>query len=98
MLRVETPQERMAAVDRLTRREGETYEDFVERAGSDPVARTVKLADLADNMDLARIRKPGPRDRARLSKYRRARKRLAEVIRTLHKKSLWITRAAPRAR
>src|SRR5688572_11029433 len=41
----------LQALDGVTKREGETYEDFVKRAGSNPVARRVKLADLEDNMD-----------------------------------------------
>jgi len=61
------------AVDALTRRKGEDYMDFVRRAGADPVARQVKLADLADNMDLSRLPNPGEDDNVRLEKYRRAR-------------------------
>ncbi|HEX8453968.1 MAG TPA: HD domain-containing protein [Longimicrobium sp.] len=62
----------VAAVDALTRREGESYEAFVARAGADPVARVVKLADLAENMDLGRIASPTAPDIARLDRYRRA--------------------------
>ena len=62
----------LAAVDALTRREGESYEAFVARAGADPVARVVKLADLAENMDLGRIVSPTAADIARLDRYRRA--------------------------
>ena len=62
------------AVDALTRREGEAYEAFVERCAADPIARVVKLADLADNMDWRRLgREPDEKDRARLLKYERAR-------------------------
>lgn len=43
------------AVDALTRRAGETYLDFVRRAAANPVARLVKIADVEDNMDLARL-------------------------------------------
>lgn len=68
-------------VDRLTKREGESYEVFIARAGSDPRARRIKLADLADNMDLSRITRPGPKDRARLEKYRRAWKALTRSAR-----------------
>lgn len=62
----------VAAVDALTKREGESYEDFVARAALDPVGRRVKLADLEDNSDLSRISNPTPRDFERLEKYRRA--------------------------
>lgn len=100
MLRVATPEERMAAVlhdvvedcgvsladlraagfseavvgavDALTRREDESYDEFVARAATDPIGRRVKLADLEDNSDLSRIAEPTTRDFERLEKYRRA--------------------------
>jgi len=62
----------LAALLALSRREGESYEDFVVRVGDDPLARTVKMADLADNSDLTRIASPGPADLARLARYRQA--------------------------
>ena len=60
------------AVLAVTRREGESYEDFVARAALNPIARQVKIADLEDNMDLSRIANPTPKDFARLEKYKRA--------------------------
>ncbi|MFJ9993500.1 GTP pyrophosphokinase [Pseudomonas putida] len=62
----------LAALLALSRREGERYEDFVVRLGSDPLAREVKLADLADNSDLSRIVCPGAADIARLIRYQEA--------------------------
>ncbi|MDZ5603915.1 GTP pyrophosphokinase [Pseudomonas sp. RP23018S] len=62
----------LAALLALSRRAGEPYEDFVVRLGSDPLARAVKLADLADNSDLTRIPEPGPADWQRLTRYRQA--------------------------
>ncbi|EKT4465548.1 GTP pyrophosphokinase [Pseudomonas juntendi] len=62
----------LAAVLALSRRDGESYEAFVMRLGVDPLARQVKLADLADNSDLSRIPCPGPADLARLSRYQQA--------------------------
>ena len=50
----------------------------VSRAGSDPIARRVKLADLEDNMDLSRIPSPTARDHARIEKYQEAYRRLQE--------------------
>lgn len=44
------PQTVVNAVDALTRREGEAYEDFILRAGRNPIARLVKIADLRDNL------------------------------------------------
>ncbi len=62
----------VAAVDALTHREGEDYFDAVRRAGANPVARTVKLADLADNSDRTRLNEIGAREEERLTKYARA--------------------------
>ena len=62
----------LAALLALSRRDGEAYQDFVVRLGVDPLARTVKLADLADNSDLSRIAMPGPDDLARLQRYQQA--------------------------
>jgi (p)ppGpp synthase/HD superfamily hydrolase len=62
----------LSAVEALTRREGESYEAFVARAGADPIGRAVKLADLAENMDLTRLDAPSAQDLARLERYRRA--------------------------
>jgi (p)ppGpp synthase/HD superfamily hydrolase len=60
------------AIDCLTRREDESYEDFTQRARSNPLALRVKLADLEDNMDIRRIADPQERDFERLKRYRRA--------------------------
>ncbi|TML00772.1 MAG: HD domain-containing protein [Actinobacteria bacterium] len=60
------------ALDLLTKRDGETYEEFVERIRPNPLARKVKLADLEDNMNLARLPDPQPVDLERFKKYQRA--------------------------
>lgn len=66
------PEAVVRAVEGLTRREGETYEAFVQRAASDPLAARVKAADVEDNLDLSRIPEPTAKDRARLERYRQA--------------------------
>ncbi len=63
----------------LTKRDGEAYPDFIARAARDPVARVVKLADLADNMDLRRLPNPPPTDHARLDRYRAAWRQLTDA-------------------
>lgn len=62
----------VAAIDGLTRRDGESYEAFIERAATHPVARRVKLADVEDNLDVRRLAKITDTDRERLDRYRRA--------------------------
>jgi hypothetical protein len=70
------PESVVEAVDALTKRDDErgadNYLDFVVRAGRNDIARTVKLADIADNMDLSRIAAPTGKDLARVNRYRRA--------------------------
>lgn len=39
-----------AGVDAVTRRAGESYPDFIERAKANPIGRAVKLADIRDNL------------------------------------------------
>ena len=67
-------EEVVAAVDGLTRREGETYDDFIARGVTNPLARRVKRADIEDNMDLRRLGEIGEKDLERLQRYQRARK------------------------
>ncbi|MGE0133559.1 MAG: HD domain-containing protein [Dehalococcoidia bacterium] len=66
------------AVGFLTRREGETYEAFIERVDGDALARRVKLADLEDNMTLTRLRELDERAVERLQRYMRAYRRLTD--------------------
>lgn len=62
----------LIALDSVTKRDGEAYDDFVRRAARNPIGRAVKLADLQDNCDLSRISKPLQRDYERIEKYRKA--------------------------
>ena len=45
----------LAALRLLTHAEGEPYMDYVARLKANPIARAVKLADLAHNSDLSRL-------------------------------------------
>ncbi len=67
----------LQSLDYLTRPDGEEYEEFIKRVKHNPLARKVKIADIEDNLDLARIKKPKKRDFMRIEKYRRA---LSELI------------------
>lgn len=62
----------MAGIESVTKRDGEAYDDFVRRAAANPLGREVKLADMADNMDLSRIAQPTQKDIDRVAKYRQA--------------------------
>lgn len=68
------------AVDALTRRPGEAYDDYVKRAAANPLGRIVKALDLDDNTDPARLSQIPPAQRERLAKkYARAREILTEM-------------------
>jgi len=70
-------EEILEAIEAVSRREGETYEAFIERIALNPLAARVKLHDLADNLDPDRIAScpPGKRER-----YEKARTRLLEAL------------------
>ena len=53
----------------VTRNEGESYAQFVERAAENPIGKEVKIADLEDNMDVRRLGDLAEKDMARLHKY-----------------------------
>lgn len=59
----------LSAIEALTKRPGESRFEAAARAAVDPIARVVKLADNAENMDLSRIAKPTEKDFARLKEY-----------------------------
>ena len=66
------PDEVVQAVECLTHRDQETYEEFIARVMENPIARRVKLADLEDNMDMRRLSTVTEKDVQRLHKYHRA--------------------------
>ena len=72
------PDEIIKALDCLTKRDGEPYDAFVERAASDPIARVVKIADIEDNMDLRRLPSVADKDVERIGRYVRGWWRLQE--------------------
>lgn len=47
---VDFSDEILDAVDALTRREDEGYDDFIKRAAANEIARKVKIADIRDNL------------------------------------------------
>ncbi|RKS07826.1 HD domain-containing protein [Nocardiopsis sp. Huas11] len=72
------PEVVVTAVEAVTRRPGESYDDLVRRAAADPLGRLVKLADNAHNADEARLAALPADQAARLrAKYARAREILS---------------------
>ena len=67
-----------AAVDAVSRREGEDWDAYLRRVKANPVARQVKISDLIDNSNLSRIPRVTLRDVQRQAKYNRALRELME--------------------
>lgn len=67
-----------SAVVVLTKKPGESYNEYLNRLDENPIARKVKMADLNDNMNLDRIKEPTQKDRERMKKYRKAMEFLKE--------------------
>ena len=75
----EVDDEVIAALRLLTHADGVPYLDYVREIANNPVAKKVKLADLAHNSDLSRLdHEPTETDLARVEKYRKAREILLQ--------------------
>jgi len=61
------------AILALTKKVGESRLQAAQRTVQNPIARVVKLADIADNMDLSRIQSPTIKDFERLKEYQQVR-------------------------
>ena len=61
------------AIVALTKKQGESRLQAVQRTVQNPIARVVKLADITDNMDLSRIPAPTLKDLERLNEYKQVR-------------------------
>lgn len=68
------------ALDRLTRRDGERYEVFIDRVLTDPLATRVKLLDVEDNLDLKRLDALDEKSIERIQRYHHARARLLAAL------------------
>ena len=66
------PQYIVDAILSVTKRDGESYEDFVARAKKNPIGRVVKIHDLEDNLDVMRLDEVSPDMAARFTKYLKA--------------------------
>lgn len=68
--------ETAAAVDAISRREGEAWPDYLDRVAANPVACQVKISDLIDNSNLQRIPQVTMKDVRRQAKYNKALEKL----------------------
>jgi (p)ppGpp synthase/HD superfamily hydrolase len=68
------------AIDCLTNRRDETYEDYIERVAMNDVARRVKIADLTENLANNYRLPSNPANTERISRYTRALERLGAAV------------------
>jgi len=73
-------EEVIVVLDCLTKRNGESYDDFIRRVLKNETACQVKLADIEDNMDLTRIENPSEKDRERIRKYEKAAENILKTL------------------
>lgn len=69
----------LAAVDTLTHKPEQSYEQYIDHISQNRLATTVKLADLTENMNLSRIPSPTEKDYQRLQRYQKAFQLLQQV-------------------
>jgi len=67
----------LAALECLTKRGGEEYWEYIARVRMNPLAIKVKIADLEDNLEVARLNEVTTADEERIEKYRQALQMLA---------------------
>jgi (p)ppGpp synthase/HD superfamily hydrolase len=64
------PKEIVDAVDAVTKRSGEAYDDYIKRVVQNPIAKKVKIADMKHNSDISRFKSPTEEDRKRCNRYK----------------------------
>ena len=62
----------VTAVQILTKKKGQSYQEYLEKVKSNNLARVVKLADLKHNSDLSRLKSVTNKDYDRVEKYKNA--------------------------
>ena len=60
------------AVEAMSKRKGETYDEYIARVKTNRIARKVKIADLKHNMDLTRLIEVTEQAEKRVNKYKKA--------------------------
>jgi len=63
-------------VQLVTKKNDESYESYIDRISTNPLATQIKIADLEDNMNILRLGNIDQKDLSRLNKYLVAWKKL----------------------
>lgn len=72
LLKAGLPNEVVTAIQILTKKKGQSYQEYLEKVKSNNLARVVKLADLKHNSDLSRLKSVTNTDYDRVEKYKNA--------------------------
>ena len=72
LLKAGLPNEVVTAIQILTKKKGQSYQEYLEKVKSNNLARVVKLADLKHNSDLSRLKSVTHADYDRVEKYKNA--------------------------
>lgn len=73
------PERLVTSIEAMSRKPGEQYSAFIKRVKKDPIARTVKLADLEHNMDETRFKDPSAYPESLRKRYLKAKQDLLDV-------------------
>ena len=60
------------AVYAMSKRDGETYDEYIARVKANPIAKKIKISDLNHNMDLSRLSTVTDQAKMRIEKYKKA--------------------------
>ncbi|WP_129593590.1 HD domain-containing protein [Seramator thermalis] len=71
-------EEIVEGIDAMSRRDNESYDEYLLRVEKNDIATRVKINDLSDNMDIRRWNEVPYHELARLQKYLKAYKQLTE--------------------
>ena len=76
LLEAGIPEYIVIAVEHLTNRDDESYDQFIDRAMQNDLAARVKRADIEDNINVLRLSTVKERDLERIVRYHKAWKKL----------------------
>lgn len=79
LLKLGFSEEIVSALDCLTKREGEPYSGFLDRVSTNALARAVKIEDIRDNLDPARLALLPGLNVSRVEKYHSALRSLSAL-------------------
>jgi (p)ppGpp synthase/HD superfamily hydrolase len=84
LIKAGVPLDAVFTLGRLTRKKGQSYDEYIDGMLSDIDAIVVKIADLRDNMDVTRLPVLGENECKRLQKYHKAHRRLMAALGELY--------------